>query len=109
MPYFYLATAIASEIAATTALKACDGFTKPVPSLVVLIGYGLALLFLSLTLRTVPVGVAYAIWAGAGTAFMAVIGTCILKQSLDTAAIVGITLIIGGVVVLNAFSTSIEH
>ncbi len=109
MAYLYLTIAIIAEVTATTALKACDSFTKLGPSVVVVIGYGLSLLFLSITLRTMPVGIAYAIWAGAGTAFIALSGALVLGQHLDTAAIGGIALIVAGVVVINLFSASIVH
>ena len=78
MDYLFLGIAIISEVTATTAPKISDTFTKLVPSIIVVIGYGTALLFLSLTLRTIPVGIAYAIWAGVGTAFIAITGFFIL-------------------------------
>jgi small multidrug resistance pump len=109
MAYLYLVIAIVCEVTATTALKASDGFTKLGPSLIVAVGYGLSLLFLSLTLRTIPVGIAYAIWAGAGTAFIVLTGAMFLGQSLDTPAIVGVSLIVLGVVVVNGFSGSVVH
>lgn len=107
--YAYLAIAIAAELAATSALKASNGFSRLVPSIVVVLGYALAFYFLSLALRTVPVGVAYAIWSGAGIAVISVIGWLFFKESLDFAAIVGIGLIVSGVVVLNFFSNSTAH
>ena len=105
----FLGIAIISEVTATTALKISDTFTKLVPSIIVVIGYGTALLFLSLTLRTIPVGIAYAIWAGVGTAFIAITGFFILGQSLDAAAIIGIALIVIGVVVINLYSNSLHQ
>jgi len=109
MDYLFLGIAIISEVTATTALKIPDTFTKLVPSIIVVIGYGTALLFLSLTLRTIPVGIAYAIWAGVGTAFIAITGFFILGQSLDAAAIIGIALIVIGVVVINLYSNSLHQ
>jgi small multidrug resistance pump len=102
--WIILSLAIVSEVIGTSALKLSDGFTKLVPSLVVLVGYGLAFYLLSLTLKQIPVGVAYAIWAGAGIALITLIGWILFKQTLDLAALLGIALIISGVVVLQVFS-----
>lgn len=107
--WLFLSIAIVSEVVATSALKASDGFSRLWPSLVVCVGYGTAFYFLSLTMRTVPVGVIYAIWSGAGIALIAVIGWVAFKQPLDTPAIVGMALIIAGVVVINVFSTTVTH
>lgn len=107
--YLYLAIAIIGELAATSALKASDGFSKLMPSLVVVAGYGVAFYFLSLTLRTIPVGIAYALWSGVGIAIISVIGWLFFKQSLDLAAGIGIALIVAGVIVLNFFSKSSVH
>lgn len=104
MGYVYLTLAIAAEIVGTTALKASDELTNLVPSIVAFIGYGVSLVFLALVLRTIPVGIAYAIWAGVGIAAISVIGFFAFKQPLDFAAILGITLIVSGVVVINIFS-----
>ena len=104
MSYFYLAIAIVSEVAATSALKASEGFTRLVPSIVVVIGYGVAFYFLSLVLRTIPVGVAYAIWSGVGITLLTLIGWIAFRQRLDVPALVGIGLIMAGVVVLNLYS-----
>lgn len=103
-PWLYLGIAIVSEVMATSALRACQGFSRLVPSLVVIIGYSSAFFFLSLTLKTIPVGVAYAVWSGVGTALIAMIAWLFLGQSLDMPAIVGIILIVAGVIVLNVFS-----
>lgn len=107
--YLYLAIAIVAEVAATSALKASEGFTRPGPSLIVVAGYGLAFYCLSLVLRTVPVGIAYAIWAGVGIVLIALIGWLVLRQPLDAPAVVGIALIIAGVVVIQLFSKSTAH
>lgn len=109
MPYFFLAVAIASEVVATSLLKSTDGFTRPGPSLLVVGGYVTAFYFLSLTLRTMPVGVAYAIWAGSGVALVAAVAWIVHGQRLDGPAVVGMTLIIAGVAVLNLFSQSGSH
>ncbi len=102
--YFYLAVAIVSEVIATSALKASQGFSRPLPLLVVLAGYGLAFYCLSLTLRSIPLGVAYAVWSGVGIALITLVGWVVYKQALDIGAIIGIALIICGVVVLQLFS-----
>lgn len=105
----YLALAIVAEVIATSALKAANGFSQMVPSLVVIAGYGTAFYCLGLALRSVPLGVAYAIWSGAGTALIALIGVVLYKQKLDPAAMLGIGLIVVGVLVLNLFSKSAAH
>lgn len=107
--YLYLAVAIAAEVIATSALKASDGFTKTGPSIVVAAGYGIAFYFLSLVLKTVPVGVAYAIWSGVGIVLIAAIGWLFMKQHLDAGAIAGIGLIVAGVLVIQLFSKSAAH
>jgi small multidrug resistance pump len=107
--YLYLAAAIVAEVVATSALKSSQGFTRLGPSIVVVIGYGIAFWCLSMVLRTVPIGVAYAIWSGVGIALIALIGWIVFKQSLDLAALVGIGLIVTGVVVLQVFSKSSAH
>lgn len=105
----HLALAIVAEVIATSALKAANGFSQLVPSLVVIAGYGTAFYCLGLALRSVPLGIAYAIWSGAGTALIALIGVVLYKQSLDAAAMLGIGLIVAGVLVLNLFSRSAAH
>jgi len=105
----YLALAILAEVIATSALKAANGFSQLVPSLVVIAGYGTAFYCLGLALRSVPLGIAYAIWSGAGTALIALIGVVLYKQKLDPAAMLGIGLIVAGVLVLNLFSKSAAH
>lgn len=104
-----LSLAIVAEVIATSALKASNGFSQLVPSVVVVIGYGIAFYCLSLALRSVPLGIAYAIWSGAGTALIALIGVVIYQQKLDPAAMLGIGLIVAGVLVLNFFSKNIAH
>lgn len=107
--WIFLSVAIVSEVAATSALKASAGFSRLWPSLIVIAGYAAAFYFLSLTLRTIPVGVAYAIWSGAGVALITLIAWFFFGQSLDTPAIIGLSLIVAGVVVLNAFSKTVSH
>ena len=107
--YLYLSFAIVAEVIATSALKASDGFTRPWPTTIVELGYGAAFYFLSLVLKTVPVGVAYAIWGGAGIVLIALIGWLVLKQPLDLPAVLGIGLIVAGVAVIQLFSTVTPH
>ncbi len=109
MNWIYLIIAIISEVVATSALKASEGFTRLSWSIVVVAGYGLAFFFLSLTLRTIPVGIAYAVWSGVGVVLISLAGWIFYRQPLDTAAIVGIVLITAGVIVLNVFSKSAAH
>ncbi|MDX5376685.1 MAG: multidrug efflux SMR transporter, partial [Halomonas sp.] len=97
MAFVYLALAIVAEVVATSALKATDGFTRPGPSLLVVVGYAIAFFMLSLVLRTIPVGIAYAIWAGLGIVLVALVGVLVYGQRPDTPAVVGIGLIITGV------------
>ena len=107
--YLILLLAIAAEVVATSALKASENFTRLVPSILVVVGYGIAFTCLSLTLKTLPLGVAYAIWSGVGTALVAVVGWLVYRQQLDLPAVVGIALIIAGTLVLNLFSKVSAH
>ena len=109
MEYLYLAIAIISEVVATSALKSTTGFTRLMPTIVVVIGYGTAFYFLSLCLQRIPIGVAYAIWAGVGIGLMAIMGLVVHDQRLDLAGVVGIGLIAAGVVVINVFSAAQVH
>ena len=104
MGYWYLIIAIVAEVLATSALKQSDGFSRLLPSLVVMVGYGASFYFLSLVLRTVPVGVAYAVWAGLGIVVISIVGAVLYDQKMDMPAVLGIGLIISGVVVLRLFS-----
>lgn len=106
--WIFLGLAIISEVVATTSLKSTEGFTKLVPSIIVVIGYTAAFYFVSLTLDTLPVGVVYAIWSGVGIALVAIISVIVLDQKLDAGAIVGMGLIIAGVVVMRVFSKTME-
>lgn len=105
----FLSLAILSEVIATSSLKATEGFTGFWPSLVVVVGYLLAFYFLSFTLKTIPVGIAYAIWSGVGVVLIALIGWIFLDQSLDMPAIIGLLLIVAGVLIINVFSKTISH
>lgn len=107
--WIFLTAAIMSEVIATSALKSTEGFTRLWPSMLVLTGYAIAFYFLSLTLRTLPVGIAYAVWSGAGVAMIALIAWLFLGQRLDLPAIIGIILIVSGVIVINIFSKSAAH
>ncbi|MDW5441000.1 DMT family transporter [Polaromonas sp. SM01] len=109
MQWLILSLAIVAEVLATSALKASNEFTRLWPSVIVVLGYGLAFYCLSITLRTLPIGVVYAIWSGAGVALIALIGWLVFGQSLDGPAIAGLGLIVAGVVVLNVFSKSVAH
>jgi small multidrug resistance pump len=109
MNWIFLGIAIVSEVVATSALKVPHGFARLWPSLTVVLGYASAFYFLSLTLRSIPVGVAYAVWSGVGIVLVAVIAWLLYGQKLDTAAIVGMTLIIAGIVILNLFSKTSAH
>jgi small multidrug resistance pump len=107
--YVYLIVAIVFEVVATTALKQTEGFTRLAPSLVSIGGYALAFYFLSLPLRTMPVGVVYAIWCGAGIVFITAIGWVWFRQMLDLPALTGMGLIMAGVIVINLWSKTIVH
>ena len=109
MPYVFLGLAIVFEVAGTISLRLCDGFTKPVPSIIVVLGYGLSFYFLSFTLKTIPVAIAYAIWSGAGLILIVILGWTFLKQTLDLPALVGMSLILAGVIVVNLWSDSVPH
>lgn len=109
MHWIYLTIAIVSEVIATSALKAAEGFTRWVPSLIVVAGYASAFYFLALTLRVIPLGVAYAVWSGVGIVLISLAGWIIYRQSLDLPAIIGIALILAGVAVLNLFSRAVPH
>lgn len=109
MKYLFLAIAIIAEVVATTALKSAEGFTKMGPSVVVAIGYGIAFYFLSLTLKNIPVGIAYAIWSGMGITLVSIIGYFVFDQKLDLPAIFGLLLILAGVFVINVFSKTVSH
>ena len=107
--WIILFLAIICEVTATTALKQSEGFSRLWPSLIVVIGYALSFYLLALTLKTIPIGVAYAVWAGLGIVLIALIGVVLFKQALDAGAIAGMVLIVSGVLVMNLFSKTIGH
>ena len=104
--WIFLLVAVASEVVGTSFLKASEGFTKLGPSLAVVVGYSLSFYFLSLTLKVLPVGIAYAVWSGLGIVFISLIGRYIFGQQLDWPAIIGITLILAGVLIMQLFSAT---
>jgi small multidrug resistance pump len=109
MSYLYLAVAIIAEVIATSALKSSQGFTKPLPSIIVVVGYAVAFYCLSIVLKTIPIGIAYAVWAGLGVVLITLVGYFFYHQKLDLAALIGMGLIVCGVVVINVFSTAHTH
>ena len=109
MPYVYLFIAIVAEVVGTSALTATEGFTRLAPSLLVVAAYAVSFYSVSLALKTMPVGVAYAIWSGLGLVLVAAVGAVLYKQVPDLAAMVGILLILAGVVVINLFSKTVVY
>ncbi len=107
--YAWLGLAIVAEVIATTALKASDSFTKLWPSLITAVGYAFAFWCLSHSMKTVPVGVGYAIWSGVGIVLITAIAWVLFKQKLDLPAMIGMGMILAGVVVINVFSKSAGH
>ncbi|MEE4302749.1 MAG: multidrug efflux SMR transporter [Wenzhouxiangella sp.] len=110
MPHWlYLAIAIVAEVVGTSFLKSAEGFTRLLPSVLVVVSYLIAFFFLGLALKTLPVGIAYAIWAGVGVALIALAGYAFFGQTLDAPAIAGMALIVAGVVVINVFSKTVGN
>lgn len=109
MNWLFLGLAIVCEVIATSALKASDGFTRLWPSVILVLGYSASFYCLSMTLRTIPVGIAYAIWSGVGVVLISLVAWILYGQKLDLAAMLGIALIVAGVVVLNLFSKTAAH
>jgi small multidrug resistance pump len=107
--YLFLGIAIAAEVIATTSMKALDGFNKPLPLLLVVVGYGLSLWLLSLVVKTIPIGIAYAVWAGLGIVMVSIAALFIYEQKLDLPAILGMSMIVAGVVVIQLFSSTAGH
>lgn len=107
--HLYLALAIVAEVAATSALKASGEFTRLVPSVVVVVGYGVAFYLLTLVLRTIPVGITYAIWSGLGIVLVTLVAVILYRQVPDLPALIGMGLIVVGVVVINVFSKTAVH
>lgn len=107
--WLFLVIAIFAEVVATSALKSSEGFTKLAPSVVVVVGYGMAFYFLSLSLKAIPLGIAYAVWAGVGIVLVAAIAWLLHGQKLDLWAFLGIGLIVSGVAVINLLSKTATH
>ena len=107
--WIFLCVAIIAEVIATSALKISEGFSKPIASVIVVLGYIIAFYCLSLTLKTIPVGIAYAIWSGVGIVLVTTIAWIVFDQKLDVWGIVGIALIMSGVLVLNLLSKTSSH
>jgi multidrug transporter EmrE-like cation transporter len=101
--------AVLSEVTATTALKFSEGFTKLIPSLIVIVGYGLSFYLLSLSLKTIPLGTAYALWSGIGIMLTIIVGAILWHEQMDWARGIGIALILGGILIINLFSKVITH
>ena len=108
MKWFYLLIAIITEVIATSALKETENFSKIIPSIIVIIGYSLTFFFMSLTIREMSLGITYAIWSGMGIFLIALIGYLRYDQVLDTPALIGISLIIIGIIILRIFSKSVN-
>ena len=109
MAYLYLVLAILAEVVATSALKATEEFTKVVPSIIVLAGYGISFYLMTLVLRTIPIGITYAVWSGIGIVLIATVGAIFYKEIPDLPAIIGMGLIVAGVVVIHLFSKTVSH
>lgn len=109
MAYLYLAIAIIAEVAATSALKASAEFTRPLPGLVVVLGYGIAFYCLTLVLRSIPVGITYAVWSGLGVVLITLVGILVYREIPDTAAMIGMAMIVAGVLVIHLFSKTLEY
>jgi small multidrug resistance pump len=107
MKWFYLIIAIVGEVIATTSLKESNGFSNLIPSIICIIGYGITFYFLSLSIKQIPIGIAYALWGGLGIVLITTIGYFRFKQTLDLPAVIGLTLIVIGVIIVNGFSKTI--
>ncbi len=107
--WLQLLLAIVAEVVATSALKASDGFTRLWPAVIVVVGYSVSFYCLSLVLKTIPVGITYAVWSGLGIVLITLAAWWLYGQTIDTAGLVGMGLILAGVVVLNVFSASGGH
>lgn len=106
MAYLYLLIAVIAEVIATSALNASKGFTQLIPSTITCIGYLIAIYFLALTMKSIPMGITYALWSGAGIVLISTIGWLVFKQHLDSAAMIGLAFILVGIVIINVFSNS---
>ncbi|MEK5753821.1 DMT family transporter [Acinetobacter variabilis] len=108
MAFLYLSVAILAEVIATSALKASNGFSVLWPSLATILGYAVAIFFLSMAMKTIPMGIAYAIWSGAGIILISTVGLLVFKQHLDIPALIGLSFMIVGIIFINVFSKSVE-
>lgn len=108
MSFLYLIIAIVAEVIATSAMKASDGFSQLSASIITVIGYAVAIYFLSLTMKMIPVGITYALWSGAGIILVSLVGFFYYKQHLDLAAIIGLVFMIIGILIIHLFSKSTE-
>ncbi|MHA3049980.1 DMT family transporter [Acinetobacter sp. ANC 4639] len=106
MAFLYLLIAILAEVIATSAMKASDGFSQLLPSGITILGYAFAIYFLSLTMKSIPIGITYALWSGAGIILVSLVGFFYYKQHLDVAAIIGLAFMIAGIMIINLFSKS---
>ncbi|MHA3116085.1 multidrug efflux SMR transporter [Acinetobacter sp. ANC 4635] len=106
MAFLYLLIAILAEVLATSAMKASDGFSQLFPSSITILGYAFAIYFLSLTMKSIPIGITYALWSGAGIILVSLVGFFYYKQHLDVAAMIGLTFMIAGILIINLFSKS---
>lgn len=109
MAYLYLAIAILAEVIGTSALKASKEFTSLIPSLIVVVGYGVAFYFMTLALRSIPIGITYAVWSGIGIVLIALVGALLYEEIPDLPAMIGMGLIITGVAVIHVFSKTVSH
>ncbi len=109
MTYLYLIMAVGFEVIGTAALQASEQFTRPKPLILTAIGYAAAFYFLSLVLRSMPIGVAYAIWSGLGVILITLVGLVWFGQKLDMPAFIGLALIVAGVAIINLFSKTVVH
>jgi small multidrug resistance pump len=109
MAYLYLALAILAEVIATSALKASEEFTKLVPSAIVFVGYGVAFYLMTLVLRTIPIGITYAVWSGIGIVLITVVGAVFYNQVPDLPAVIGMGLIVAGVIIIHLFSKTVSN
>lgn len=106
MAFLYLLIAILAEVIATSAMKASDGFSQLLPSGITILGYAFAIYFLSLTMKSIPIGITYALWSGAGIILVSLVGFFYYKQHLDVAAVIGLVFMIAGIMIINLFSKS---
>ncbi|WP_288383867.1 multidrug efflux SMR transporter [uncultured Acinetobacter sp.] len=106
MAFLYLLIAILAEVIATSAMKASDGFSQLLPSGITILGYAFAIYFLSLTMKSIPIGITYALWSGAGIILVSLVGFFYYKQHLDVAAVIGLVFMIAGIMIINIFSKS---